>query len=198
MASATLPPASLGCSALQWVQPALGASVSPDLLPAHLESNQALQECVCEEDDFQHGCFQNKQLSFPAQGWVLSLMLLLFSQGCCRGNLTSSHALVTWQHSVPAEGFGLMSPVNWERFSFHQKWLWAELSCVLRHCTVWTSRTGARLITVQQAGERIAQVYKLITGVLTTPGWFHFTAEQLQSSVYRKLYINSPRKSSLP
>lgn len=77
MASATLPPASLGCSALQWVQPALGASVSPDLLPAHLESNQALQECVCEEDDFQHGCFQNKQLSFPAQGWVLSLMLLL-------------------------------------------------------------------------------------------------------------------------
>ncbi len=91
MASATLLPASLGCSVLQWVQQALGASVFPDLLPSHLESNQAFQECVCEEDDFQQGCSQNEQLSFSAQGWVLSLVLLLFSQGCSQGTLPPSH-----------------------------------------------------------------------------------------------------------
>lgn len=28
---------------------------------------------------------------------------------------------VTRQHAVPAEGFGLMSPASWERFSFHQE-----------------------------------------------------------------------------
>lgn len=121
MASATLLPASSGCSALQWVQPALGASVSPDLLLAHLESNQAFQECVCEEDDFQHGYFENKQLSFSAQGWVLPSCSSSSLRGAAGGPSPLPTPWVTWQHSVPAEGFGLMSPVNWERFSFHQK-----------------------------------------------------------------------------
>lgn len=91
---------------------------------SHLEQNQFSQAFICEMDNFQHGCFQNKHPSFAAE----MLDAVSHKTSCClrqscpgKPHAWYTPSAETWttpQHAELTKDFGF-NKLNCGMFAFH-------------------------------------------------------------------------------